>query len=168
MTEFLMSGSRSPNTRTPGEQQLRGCQHQHRPRGQRVVRCPRRVLGGAPGAVRAQQGGLPARQLVAQDVRPDGVQHPVLQVHAEAGRGRLDQHGLCPLGPGGGMVQQRGLEHGASDPPPVRGRHREVRVEQVPEVPVHRGHGLPHMEYGSKYTGNEKQQTLIHSNTKTI
>ena len=133
-----------------------------------MVRRARRVLGAAAGAVRAQQGGLPARQLVAQDVRPDGVQHSVLSVHAAAGRGGLDQHGLRALGPGRRLVQQCGVEHGPAHTPPVRGRHREVRVEQVPEIPVHRGHGLPHLEYGSKYTGNDKQQTLIHSNTKTI
>ena len=39
------------------------------------------------------------------------------------------------------MVQQCGLEHGPTDPQAVQARHREVRVEQDPEVSVHRGHG---------------------------
>ena len=35
----------------------------------------------------------------------------------------------------------------------IRGSYREVRVEQEPAVPVHRGHGLPHLEHGAEHPG---------------
>ena len=53
----LISGSWSSDAGSPGEQQLRRREHQHRARGLRVVRGPRRVLGRRAGAVWAQQGG---------------------------------------------------------------------------------------------------------------
>ena len=53
----MFLGSRSQDAGSPGEQQLRRREHQHRARGLGVVRGPRRVLGRRAGAVRAQQGG---------------------------------------------------------------------------------------------------------------
>ena len=66
---------------------------------------------------------------------------PLLPVHAAARGAGVGEHGLCPLGAGGRLVQQRGLEHRPPHLQAVPGRHREIRVEQEPAIPVNRRHG---------------------------
>ncbi len=68
--------------------------------------------------------------------------YPLLPVHAAARGTGLGEHGLRPLGPGGRLVQQRGLEHRPAHLPPVPSRHREIRVEQEPALPIHRCNGM--------------------------
>jgi len=67
--------------------------------------------------------------------------YPVLPLHAAARRAGLGEHGVRALGAGGGLVQQRGLEHRAPHLQAVPRRHREIRVEQEPALPVNRCHG---------------------------
>ena len=68
------------------------------------------------------------------------------------------------------LVQQRGLEHRTADQAPVLCSCREVqlhsssptshqfsctqvRVEQVAEIPVDCGDGVPHLEHGEEHQG---------------
>ena len=93
-------GAVCPHSWSPRKQQLCSCQHQHWARGLGVVRSAWPILGGSAGAVREEQRGLPARELVAQDVWPEGGRDPLLQVHAETRRGGLGQYWLRALGAG--------------------------------------------------------------------
>ena len=151
-----------PNAGSPRKQQLLCCQHQHRAWRLRMVRCAKRVLGRVAAALQEEQRRLFARILVGQHERVGRSRNPYLSVHAATWRSGLGQRGLRPLGPSFRSVQQHRLEHWPSDAPPIRPRHRTLRVEQDSAVPVDRGHGPPVMESRAQHSDRRWQAVQRH------
>lgn len=77
--------------------------------------------------------------------------HSLLPIHAKTWRPGLGQCWMCSLGSSCWMVQQHRMECRSTNRKAVRLGLGALRMEQVPKIPIHSGHGIAKLEFSEKH-----------------